>query len=165
MDHIGSEPQEGEEQMDPPSGQPTGGRQLSPRSRTAWMRMPSRVSSSGWARSRSQRIAWTSYPARAKVLASFAIRGSTPAGLFDRTKTTRTAMSSQERRDLLRDLFPGRPVAERVRPLPFCRELAPDGGADLCGVGPREHIRSDLEGLRALRVLAKRDAGHVEDRK
>src|SRR3989440_10133351 len=32
MDHIGSEPQEGEEQMDPPSGQPTGESQLSLRS-------------------------------------------------------------------------------------------------------------------------------------
>src|SRR5438094_10673724 len=48
------------------------------------------------------------------------------AGLFERTKTTRTAMSSQERGDLLRDLLPGRAVAERVRPLQIgrasCRE-------------------------------------------
>src|SRR5438094_10293334 len=88
--------------------------------------MPSRVSSSGYASSRSQRITWTSNPARAKVPASFAIRGSRPAGLFERTKTTRTAMSSQERGDPLRDLLPGRAVAERVRPLQIgrasCRE-------------------------------------------
>src|SRR5438046_822204 len=110
--------------------------------------MPSRVSSSGYASSRSQRITWTSNPARASVPASFAIRGSRPAGLFERTKTTRTAMSSQERGDLLRDLLPGRAVAERVRPLPFRAELAADRGADPRGVRPREDVRSDLPGLR-----------------
>src|SRR5438552_3212776 len=125
--------------------------------------MPSRVSSSGYASSRSQRITWTSNPARASVPASFAIRGSRPAGLFERTKTTRTAMSSQERGDLLRDLLPGRAVAERVRPLPFRAELAADRGADPRGVRPREDVRSDLQGLRTLRVLAQADARHAEE--
>src|SRR5205807_6017416 len=124
--------------------------------------MPSRVSSSGYASSRSQRITWTSNPARASVPASFAIRGSRPAGLFERTKTTRTAMSSQERGDLLRDLLPGRAVAERVRPLPFRAELAADRGAYPRGVRPRENVRSDLQGLRTLRVLAQGDARHAE---
>src|SRR3989440_884559 len=125
--------------------------------------MPSRVSSSGYASSRSQRIAWTSNPARAKVPASFAIRGSRPAGLFERTKTTRTAMSSQERGDPLRDLLPGRAVAERVRPLPFRPELAADRGSDPRGVRPREDVRSDLDGLWTLRVLAQGDARHAEE--
>src|SRR5438309_10749606 len=125
--------------------------------------MPSRVSSSGYASSRSQRITWTSNPARAKVPASFAIRGSRPAGLFERTKTTRTAMSSQERGDPLRDLLPGRAVAERVRPLPFRAELMSDRGADTRGVRPREDVRSDLQGLRTLRVLTQGDARHAEE--
>src|SRR5256885_2224121 len=125
--------------------------------------MPSRVSSSGYASSRSQRITWTSNPARARVPASFAIRGSRPAGLFERTKTTRTAMSSQERGDLLRDLLPGRAVAEGVRPLPFRGELAADRGSDPRGVRPREDVRSDLQGLRTLRVLAQGDARHAEE--
>src|SRR6266566_1130996 len=125
--------------------------------------MPSRVSSSGYASSRSQRITWTSNPARASVPASFAIRGSRPAGLFERTKTTRPAMSSQERGDLLRDLLPGRAVAERVRPFPFRAELAADRGSDPRRVRPREDVRSDLQGLRALRVLAQGDAGHAEE--
>src|SRR5437870_1735782 len=125
--------------------------------------MPSRVSSSGYASSRSQRITWTSNPARSKVPASFVMRGSSPAGLFERTKTTRTAMSSQERGDPLRDLLPGRAVAERVRPLPFRAELAADRGADPRGVRPREDVRSDLQGLRSLRVLAQGDARHAEE--
>src|SRR6266571_1395689 len=125
--------------------------------------MPSQVSSFGYASSRSQRITWTSNPARARVPASFTIRGSRPAGLFERTRTTRTAMSSQERGDPLRDLLPGRAVAERVRPLPFRTELSADRGADPRGVRPREDVRSDLQGLRALRVLAQGDAGHAEE--
>src|SRR5438046_508066 len=125
--------------------------------------MPSRVSSSGYASSRSQRITWTSNPARASVPASFAIRGSRPAGLFERRKTTRTAMSSQERGDPLRDLLPGRAVAERVRPLPFRAELAADRGADPRGVRPRGAVRSDLQGLRTLRILAQGDARHAEE--
>src|SRR5438046_9289816 len=125
--------------------------------------MPSRVSSSGYASSRSQRLTWTSNPARAKVPASFAIRGSRPAGLFERTKTTRTAMSSQERGDPLRDLLPGRAVAERVRPLPFRAELAADRGADPRGVRPRGDVRSDPQGLRTLRVLAQGDARHAAE--
>src|SRR5438309_7494076 len=125
--------------------------------------MPSRISSSGYASSRSQRITWTSNPARTRVPASFAIRGSRPAGLFERTKTTRTAMSSQERGDALRDLLPGRAVAERVRPLPFHAELAADRGSDPRGVRPREDVRSDLQGLRTLRVLAQGDARHAEE--
>src|SRR5256885_12114681 len=87
------------------------------------MRTPSRASSFGYASSRSHRIAWTSNPARTRLPASFARRGSMPAGLFERTKTTRTAMSSQERGHLLRDLLPGRAVAEGIRPLPFHAEL------------------------------------------
>src|SRR2546427_7689382 len=125
--------------------------------------MPSRVSSFGYASSRSQRITWTSNPARAKVPASFAIRGSRPAGLFERTKTTRTAMSSQERGDPLRDLLPGRAVAERVRPLPLHGEVAADRESDPRGVRPREDVRSDLQGLRTLRVLAQGDARHAEE--
>src|SRR5712691_7508306 len=124
--------------------------------------MPSRVSSAGYATSRSQRMTCTSNPALARVPASFAMRGSMPAGLFERTKTTRTAMSSQERGDLLRDLLPGRAVAEGIRPLPFRAELAADRGADPRGVCPREHVRSDLQGLRTLRVFPQGDAGHVE---
>src|SRR5438132_5241 len=125
--------------------------------------MPSRVYSSGYASYRSQRITRTSNPARARVPASFVMRGSSPAGLFERTKTTRTAMSSQERGDPLRDLLPGRAVAERVRPLPFRAELAADRGADPRGVRPREDVRSDLQGLRSLRVLAQGDARHAEE--
>src|SRR5207244_11974286 len=125
--------------------------------------MPSRISSSGYASSRSQRITWTSNPARTRVPASFAIRGSRPAGLFERTKTTRTAMSSQERGDPLRDLLPGRAVAERVRPHPFRAELTSDRGADPRGVRPREDVRSDLQGLRTLRVFAQGDARHAEE--
>src|SRR5437899_10962574 len=125
--------------------------------------MPSRICSAGYAGSRSQRITWTSNPARTRVPASFAIRGSRPAGLFERTKTTRTAMSSQERGAPLRDLLPGRAVAERVRPLPFRAELTSDRGADPRGVRPREDVRSDLQGLRTLRVLAQGDARHAEE--
>src|SRR5437763_17212824 len=120
--------------------------------------MLSRVSSSGYASSRSQRITWTSNPARARVPASFAIRGSRPAGLFERTKTTRTAMSSQERGDPLRDLLPGRAVAERVRPLPFRAGLTSDRGADPRRGRPRRAVRSELQRLRALRILAHGEA-------
>src|SRR5436853_6656277 len=127
--------------------------------------MPSRVSSSGYASSRSQRITWTSNPARAKVPVSFAIRGSRPAGLFERTKTTRTAMASQERGDPLRDLLPGRAVAARVRPLPFRAALAADRGADPRGVRLREGVGSDLQGLRTVRSLAQGDARHADGTK
>src|SRR5216110_3546315 len=73
------------------AGWPSGARR-----RKRWIRSPARSSSAGCASSRSHRITWTSKPDRDKVPASFAIRGSRPAGLFERTKTTRTAMSSQE---------------------------------------------------------------------
>src|SRR5439155_23085398 len=125
--------------------------------------MPSRISSPGYASSRSQRITWTSNPARTRVPASFAIRGSRPAGLFERTKTTRTAMSSQVRGDPLRDLLPGRAVAARVRPLPHRAELTSDRGADPRGARPRGVGGSALQRLRTLRVLAQRDARQPHD--
>src|SRR5213080_5517587 len=125
--------------------------------------MPSRVSSAGYASSRSQRITWTSNPARASVPASFAIRGSRPAGLFERTKTTRTAMSSQEGVDLLRDLRACGPVSVGVRPIPFHAAVFPDRGAAPRRVAAGEDVRSGGVGLRPFRVLAQRDAGHAEE--
>src|SRR5438552_2849204 len=140
------------------AGWPSGARR-----RKRWIRSPARCSSAGYASSRSQRIAWTSKLALDKVPASFAIRGSRPAGLFERTKTTRTAMSSQERVDLLRDLGACGPVSVGVRPIPFQAELLPDRGADPRRVDAGEDVRSDGEGLRPFRVLPQRDAGHAEE--
>src|SRR3989475_1353731 len=86
-----------------------------------------------------------------------------PAGLFERTKTTRVAMSSQVSRHPLRNLQAGRAVAVRIRPLPIRVELPADGIADPLRVRPREHVRSDLEGLRPLRVVSQRDARDAEE--
>src|SRR5437899_6522635 len=140
MDHIGSEPQEGEEQMDPPSGQPTGESQLSLRSPK-----PEAMDADALA-GLLFRMGEVPIPEDRVDLVSSTGQG---AGLFrDPRFHARGALRSNEddadrhviprTPRLVRDLFPGRPVAERVRPLPFCRELAPDGGADLCGAGPRE---------------------------
>src|SRR5438093_10982636 len=125
--------------------------------------MPSRVSSSGYASSRSQRITWTSNPARANVAASFAIRGSRPAGLFERTKTTRAGMSSQMCRDPLCDLFSGRPVSKRIWPVPLRVELSSNGVAHPFRIRPGEHVRPDLQRLGAFRVLPQRDARDPEE--
>src|SRR5207249_9791534 len=81
-----------------------------------------------------------------------------PAGLFERTKTTRVAMSSQVGRHPLRNLQAGRAVAVRLRPLPIRVELPADGIAGPLRVRPRGHVRSDLEGLRPLRVVSPRAA-------
>src|SRR5205809_4632301 len=140
------------------AGWPSGARR-----RKRWIRSPARSSAAGCASSRSHRITWTSKPDRDKVPASFAIRGSRPAGLFERTKTTRTAMSSQEGVDLLRDLRACGPVSVGVRPIPFHAELFPDRGADPRRVDAGEDVRSGGEGLRPFRVLAQRDAGHAEE--
>src|SRR5438128_4892234 len=140
------------------SGWPSGARRW-----YRWTRTPSRVSSAGNAHSRSQRTAWTSYPARASVAASLATRGSMPAGLFDRTKTTRAAMSSQIGRHGLRDLQPSRTVPEWIRPIAIRIELPTDRIADPFRIRPREDVRSDFQSLRPLRVVAKRDAGHAEE--
>src|SRR5713101_6744992 len=127
---------------------------------TRWMRTPSRVSSRGYTRSRSHTIAWTSYPARARLAPSFAMRGSIPAGLFERTRTTRTAISSQKGGDLLSDLLPGRAVPVRIGPVPFRTELATDGGSDAVRIGTREHVFFDLAGLATICILSLRDARH-----
>src|SRR5207244_3222580 len=140
------------------SGWPSGARRW-----YRWTRTPSRVSSAGNAHSRSQRTAWTSYPARASVAASLATRGSMPAGLFDRTKTTRAAMSSQIGRHGLRDLQPSRTVPEWIRPIAIRVELPTDGIADPFRIRPREDVRSDFQRFRPLRVLSKRDAGDAEE--
>src|SRR3989442_9824950 len=86
-----------------------------------------------------------------------------PAGLFERTKTTRVAMSSQVNRHALRDLQPGRAIAVRVRPVPIRVALPTDGIANPLRVRPREDVRSDLQGLRPLRVVSQRDAGDAEE--
>src|SRR5437773_7249709 len=140
------------------AGWPSGARR-----RKRWIRSPARSSSAGYASSRSQRIAWTSKPALDKVPASFAIRGSRPAGLFERTKTTRTAMSSQERVDLLRDLGACGPVSVGVRPIPFQAELLPDRGADPRRVDAGEDVPSDDEGLRPFRVFSQCVVGHPDE--
>src|SRR5438046_7145361 len=118
------------------AGWPSGARR-----RKRWIRSPARSSSAGCASSRSHRITWTSKPDRDKVPASFAIRGSRPAGLFERTKTTRTAMSSQEGVDLLRDLRACGPVSVGVRPFRFHAAVVPARGADPLRVDAGEDVR------------------------
>src|SRR5438067_1446029 len=101
--------------------------------------------------------------ARAKVAASFGILVSRPAGLFERTKTTRAGMSSQMCRDPLCDLFSGRPVSKRIWPVPLRVELSSNGVAHPFRIRPGEHVRPDLQRLGAFRVLPQRDARDPEE--
>src|SRR5881396_3518490 len=140
------------------AGWPSGARR-----RKRWIRSPARSSSAGCASSRSHRITWTSKPDRDKVAASFAIRGSRPAGLFERTKTTRAGMSSQMRRDPLCDLLSGRPVSIGIWPVPLRVELSSNGVAHPLRVRPGDDVRPDLQRLGAFRVLPQRDAWDPEE--